>query len=93
MSLYISPERFKRFMEWLKRGGYSSALPSEWDERAATNRRVILTFDDAYEDFMSNAFPVLNRLGLKATVFVENEDGGQYNISFEEKESTANTHE
>ena len=70
MSLYISPERFKRFMESLKRGGYSSALPSEWDERAATNRRVILTFDDAYEDFMSNAFPVLNRLGLKATVFV-----------------------
>ncbi len=31
---------------------------------------MILTFDDAYEDFMINAFPVLDRLGFKATVFV-----------------------
>ncbi|HET7101593.1 MAG TPA: polysaccharide deacetylase family protein [Terriglobia bacterium] len=70
MSLAISPERFSRFMEWLKRLGYTPALPTEWDRRATAGRRVILTFDDAYEDFMSNAFPVLDRLGFKATVFV-----------------------
>lgn len=69
-SLYISPERFTRFMESLKSSGYSSALPADWEKRAATKRRVILTFDDAYDDFMSNAFPVLDRLGLTATVFV-----------------------
>ena len=69
MSLAISPERFRRFMEWLKRAGYTSALPTQWDKRTA-HRRVILTFDDAYEDFMSNAFPVLDRLGFGATVFV-----------------------
>lgn len=70
MSLAISPERFARFMEWLKRMGYTSALPTDWDTHAGSNRRVILTFDDAYEDLMSNAFPVLHRLGFKATVFV-----------------------
>jgi peptidoglycan/xylan/chitin deacetylase (PgdA/CDA1 family)/GT2 family glycosyltransferase len=69
-SLYISPERFTRFMEWLKSSGYASALPSDWDKRTSHKRRVILTFDDAYDDFMSDAFPVLDRLGLKATVFV-----------------------
>jgi peptidoglycan/xylan/chitin deacetylase (PgdA/CDA1 family) len=69
-SLYISPARFARFMDWLKRTGYTSALPTEWDTRASTKRRVILTFDDAYDDFMGDAFPVLDRLGLKATVFV-----------------------
>ncbi|MGA8185151.1 MAG: polysaccharide deacetylase family protein [Terriglobia bacterium] len=69
MSLAISPERFRRFMEWLNRLGYTSALPTEWD-RYTKGRRVILTFDDAYEDFMSNAFPVLDRLAFKATVFV-----------------------
>ncbi|HXH48592.1 MAG TPA: polysaccharide deacetylase family protein [Terriglobia bacterium] len=69
-SLYISPERFTRFMEWLKSAGYASALPVDWDKRPANNRRVILTFDDAYDDFMTNAFPVLERLGFTATVFV-----------------------
>lgn len=69
-SLCISPERFTRFMEWLKSSGYSSALPADWDRRTASTRRVILTFDDAYDDFISNAFPVLERLGFTATVFV-----------------------
>jgi|GEM_PF-368354 len=69
MSLAISPERFTRYIQWLKRLAYESTLPTEWQQRTA-GRRVILTFDDAYEDFMDNAFPVLDRLGFKATVFV-----------------------
>lgn len=71
-SLHITPERFERYMAWLKRTGYTSVLPAEWDlyGRGANGRRVILTFDDAYEDFLTSAFPVLDRLGLSATVFV-----------------------
>lgn len=69
-SLYISPGRFTRFMEWLKKSGYTSAFPADWDKRTADRRRAILTFDDAYDDFMSNAFPVLDRMGFTATVFV-----------------------
>lgn len=68
-SFNISPERFKRSMEWLKRAGYTSALPTDWDKRT-TDQRMVLTFDDAYDDFMSTAFPVLDRLGYTATVFV-----------------------
>ena len=68
--LNISPERFTRFMRWLKKSGYKSMLPADWDTRATGHRRVILTFDDAYDDFFSDAFPVLDRLGFKATVFV-----------------------
>jgi peptidoglycan/xylan/chitin deacetylase (PgdA/CDA1 family)/GT2 family glycosyltransferase len=70
MSWSISPERFARYMGWLKRMGYTSALPTDWAKREANKRRVILTFDDAYDDFMSHAFPVLDRLGFTATVFV-----------------------
>jgi peptidoglycan/xylan/chitin deacetylase (PgdA/CDA1 family)/GT2 family glycosyltransferase len=69
-SLYISPERFTRIMEWLKRAGYTSAMPTDWEKRTANKRRVVLTFDDAYDDFMTDAFPVLDRLGFTATVFV-----------------------
>lgn len=30
---------------------------------------VSITFDDAYEDVLNNAFPILERKGLKATIF------------------------
>ena len=69
-SLNISPERFARFMRWLKKSGYKSMLPADWDTRTTGHRRVILTFDDAYDDFFCSAFPVLDRLGFRATVFV-----------------------
>jgi len=66
----LSPERFSRFMGWMKRAGYTPALPTDWQAGTASRRRVILTFDDAYDDFLSDAFPVLDRHGFKATVFV-----------------------
>jgi GT2 family glycosyltransferase/peptidoglycan/xylan/chitin deacetylase (PgdA/CDA1 family) len=69
-SYYLSPGRFSRFMRWMKRADYESALPTEWSAGTSANRRVILTFDDAYDDFLSEAFPVLEHLGFKATVFV-----------------------
>ncbi|MFQ5983669.1 MAG: polysaccharide deacetylase family protein, partial [Woeseiaceae bacterium] len=31
---------------------------------------VALTFDDGYRDFIENAAPELNRLGMPATVFI-----------------------
>jgi peptidoglycan/xylan/chitin deacetylase (PgdA/CDA1 family) len=33
-------------------------------------RRVAITFDDAYTDFLDNAYPVLEELGVPCTVFV-----------------------
>jgi peptidoglycan/xylan/chitin deacetylase (PgdA/CDA1 family) len=39
-------------------------------ERALPARALLLTFDDAYLDFAENAWPVLARLGLPATLFV-----------------------
>ncbi|MEJ2009804.1 MAG: polysaccharide deacetylase family protein, partial [Acidobacteriota bacterium] len=69
-SYYLSPQRFSRYMTWMKRAGYTTALPTEWSAGMPSNRRVILTFDDAYDDFLSEAFPVLDRLGYTATVFV-----------------------
>lgn len=33
-------------------------------------RRYVLTFDDAYEDFYTHAWPVLEELGLPATLYV-----------------------
>lgn len=40
------------------------------DGRALPPRPILITFDDAYEDFAENAWPILRQLGLPATLFV-----------------------
>jgi peptidoglycan/xylan/chitin deacetylase (PgdA/CDA1 family) len=44
----------------------------EWLDRevALPPRAVLITFDDAYRDFASTAWPILKRYGLSATLFV-----------------------
>lgn len=76
---YLSPRRFSRFMGWLKAGGYKCVLPTEWLAGATSARSVMLTFDDGYEDFCFEAFPVLQRLGLKAVAFLVVDRIGQWN--------------
>lgn len=34
------------------------------------SRRVVITFDDGYRDFLDNAFPVLRDVGARSTVFL-----------------------
>lgn len=46
----------------------------------ASARSVILTFDDAYDDFYTRAFPILERLGFRSTVFVVVDRIGQTNL-------------
>lgn len=40
------------------------------NEEPLPPRAVLITFDDAYRDFADNAWPVLRRYGLAATLFV-----------------------
>jgi peptidoglycan/xylan/chitin deacetylase (PgdA/CDA1 family)/GT2 family glycosyltransferase len=67
---YTSPERFRRFARWLTRNGYNSLTPEDWLAGRRPARHVILTFDDGYDDFYTEAFPVLERFGLASTVYV-----------------------
>jgi peptidoglycan/xylan/chitin deacetylase (PgdA/CDA1 family) len=72
--LLISPSLFLEQMEWLKRNAAVISLEDlvRWLNRGATlpARTVALTFDDGFEDFYSNAAPVLLRLDLPVTVFL-----------------------
>lgn len=68
-----SPERFESQMLYLKRHNLRGVSVREllpaWRARSAKGL-VGLTFDDAYEDFLHAAVPVLEKFGFSATVFV-----------------------
>ncbi|HUF30206.1 MAG TPA: polysaccharide deacetylase family protein, partial [Gemmatimonadaceae bacterium] len=71
----VHPERFEAQLEYLRDAGFRSATPDEWSgavaaRRPLDGRRIMLTFDDAYEDFGSTAWPLLQRYGFQALLFV-----------------------
>lgn len=72
---FTPPARFNRQMAYLKQQGFvfytASELIEHFRERGAFPARAItLTFDDGWKDNYTNAFPVLRRLGIPATIFL-----------------------
>lgn len=81
--LSISVSQFSEQMEWLSRnaqviplGDLVNALRRK--HSLATNT-VVLTFDDGYQDFYTQAAPVLRHFGFSATVFLPTEYCGRTN--------------
>lgn len=66
---------FQKQMQYLKDKGYNVAgindLIDFFDNgMPIKSKSVLITFDDGYEDFYSDAFPILRNFGYKATVFL-----------------------
>jgi peptidoglycan/xylan/chitin deacetylase (PgdA/CDA1 family) len=68
----VSPRAFREQVRFLH--DHYPILPLKAVKEALSSRdgvrRVAITFDDAYTDFLENAFPVLEELGVPCTVFV-----------------------
>jgi peptidoglycan/xylan/chitin deacetylase (PgdA/CDA1 family)/SAM-dependent methyltransferase len=78
-----SPADFRAHLRYLRAQGYHSISLQDWVESIAAGlpvpgRPVIITFDDAYQDFFDSALPALERSGFTATVFVVTEKAGAY---------------
>lgn len=83
--LTISPARFERQIAWLARRGYTGICATDWalwrrGEVQLPHKPIFLTFDDAYEDIATYAFPVLQKYRFKATTFVVTGQVGGSNI-------------
>jgi peptidoglycan/xylan/chitin deacetylase (PgdA/CDA1 family) len=69
-----SPKVFARQMRWLRHNGYRTMGLSEM--RAAMegdqdlSKTVVITFDDGYQDFYTDALPVMKQCGFTATIFL-----------------------
>lgn len=65
---------FSRQMAWLAKSGavisYDDAIQALTEGVLEAKLKYVLTFDDAYEDFYTLAWPVLKKYGLPATLFV-----------------------
>ncbi len=74
--LAISPSVFRRQLDTLQRNGYKSAFVSELPGILSSHdisKHVMLTFDDGYEDFYTDAYPLLKEMNMKATLYVVND--------------------
>ena len=74
MRISVSQEQFRRHLLWLKRLGYRTCALGGYVRRlregqTAPPRTLAITFDDGYEEVLTLGLPVLQELGLTATVF------------------------
>jgi peptidoglycan/xylan/chitin deacetylase (PgdA/CDA1 family) len=72
--LTVSQSAFEAQLRALQVAGYRSMslemLLAALDRRALPARRIVLTFDDGYEDHFAIVFPLLRKYGFTATFFI-----------------------
>jgi len=73
--LSVTPTDFAAQMDWIVANGYHTVLPTDLrhalvDGTPLPTKPIVLTFDDGYRDFYNEAWPVLQRYGLKASVAI-----------------------
>lgn len=80
----IAPDTFARHVAWLNNGSVQveslTALRSGGEVAADGRHRVAITFDDAFENFATVAWPRLRDAGLPATLFVVTGHVGRTNV-------------
>jgi peptidoglycan/xylan/chitin deacetylase (PgdA/CDA1 family) len=73
--LYVAPDQLDRQLTEIQQAGYTTItlddLVSALNGGAALpDKPLILTFDDGYQDFYSNAYPLLQHHHDKATAYI-----------------------
>lgn len=71
----ISPDLFRRQMEWLYEQGYhaiplSQLIDNLNKQTDPPNDSIVLTFDDGFAGLFDNVFPILVEYGFSGTIFL-----------------------
>jgi len=80
----LSPKRFAAQIEALARAGWRGLSLAEFaatvrGERVASDRELLITFDDAYRGLRDHAFPVLRDAGFGGVCFLITDYAGRLN--------------
>lgn len=74
VSLTVTTDNFRKQMQYLRDRGYNVTsmqdLINFFDAGTAIPKKsILITFDDGYEDFYTDAYPILKEFGYPATAF------------------------
>ncbi|KAF1677808.1 polysaccharide deacetylase family protein [Bacillus sp. SKDU12] len=83
-SLRVPKEEFEAHMKWLHENGYRTLTPKEaylmlTQDKKPSEKCVLITLDDGYTDNYQDAYPVLKKYGMKATIFMIGKSIGHKN--------------
>ncbi|MCB0282403.1 MAG: polysaccharide deacetylase family protein [Calditrichaeota bacterium] len=73
------PDDFMKDLAILKQQGFNSINFKHLKENKLPKKPVLISFDDAYESFYSEAFPILKEFQMTAVVFVPVNFIGKFN--------------
>lgn len=81
-NLYVPPAQLDAHLQFLAEQGYRSVTLKQLQAHFQhgdnlPERPVVLTFDDGYDDFYTEALPLLQKHGMVGTLFVITERVGQ----------------
>ena len=74
-STSISPEQFSLHMQYLEDNDFtvialSTLMESITQQKTLPNKSVVITFDDAYLDILTNGKPILDKHNFPFTIFI-----------------------
>lgn len=77
-----TPATFARQVAFLQQNGYHAITLTEavnqlQGQAPLSGKSVVLTFDDGFRDFLTNAYPILEHARFRATVFVPSDYVGK----------------
>jgi peptidoglycan/xylan/chitin deacetylase (PgdA/CDA1 family) len=82
--LSVTPDKFAQELDYLLGKGYKTITFKDVENGQIPDKPIILTFDDGYQDFYTNAYPLLKQRGLSAVVYIISEDLGNDYMTEEE---------
>lgn len=81
-SVVIRPSEFKEQLSYLKQQGYTAlsvydVVEAIYGAKNLPEKPLLITMDDGYQDNYEYAFPILQELEMKATIFVVTSQMGE----------------
>ncbi len=67
---YISPSKLEEQLKYIIDKGYETVYITDLNELYKYTKPVALTFDDCFMFFYNNAFPLLKKYNLKASIYI-----------------------
>jgi peptidoglycan/xylan/chitin deacetylase (PgdA/CDA1 family) len=76
----MAPRRFRRLMRWFRAMGYNTVNVADWLSNSISAKRVLLTFDDGYDDLYTELLPAVVEHHYTPVVFLVADLIGRTNL-------------